>query len=145
MENKLLRHTLLTIQHRFQISVDQLDEEFKNFSAGNYSRTPLQLVQHINDLLEVKCNQLINDNFFDASHRSEDFHLETKQTYQLLKKLDHQFLDQPINIAIQKKLIQGPLSDIFTHIGQILLIRRLYGKPAKGGNYSSTDVNSKIS
>jgi hypothetical protein len=145
MENELLRHTLLTIQHRFQISVDQLDEEFKNFSAGNYSRTPLQLVQHINELLEVKCNQLMSENLIDATHRSEDFHLETKQTYRLLKKLDHQFLDQPINIAIQKKLIQGPLSDIFfTHIGQILLIRRLYGKPAKGGNYSSTDINSKI-
>ena len=141
MKNELLRHLLLTIQHRFQIAVDQLDEDFKDFSAGNHSRTPLQLVQHINDLLEVKCHQLIDKQNLEPSHRSEKFHLETKQTFLLLKKLNDRFLDEPINLNSQKKLIQGPISDIFTHIGQILLLRRLYGKPSKGGNYASADIN----
>ena len=144
MKNKLLNHTLLTIQHRFQIAIDQLDEDFKDFNAGNQSRTPLQLVQHINDLLEAKCHHLINEQNVEASHRSEKFHYETKQTFLLLKKLNDRFFDEQINLDSQKRLIQGPLSDIFTHIGQILLLRRLYGKPAKGGNYASTDIKTNL-
>ena len=140
MKNELLRHLVLAIQHRFQIAVDQLDEDFKNFSAGNQSRTPLQLVQHINDLLEVKCHQFLDEQNLEASHRSEKFHFETKQTFLLLKKLNNRFLDEQINLDSQKRLIQGPLSDIFTHIGQILLLRRMYRNPAKGGNYASADI-----
>jgi len=47
--------------------------------------------------------------------------------------------DLPLR-APAEKLLQGPIADALTHIGQIAMIRRLAGVPVKGENYFAAEI-----
>jgi len=47
--------------------------------------------------------------------------------------------DQLLGAPIEK-LLQGPIADALTHIGQIAMIRRLAGVPIKGENYFAAEI-----
>ncbi len=40
-----------------------------------------------------------------------------------------------------ERLLQGPLSDAMTHVGQIAMLRRLYGSPVPGEGFMLADIN----
>lgn len=144
MKNELLRHTLSTIKHRLEIAIYELENDFGDFHAGKQVRTPLELLYHINDLLQLKCYKLIDANQHHILPKSDDFNSELVRFKTIIKNLDNVFAHQSISINHQKTLLQGPLSDIFTHIGQLLLLRRLYGVPTLSGNYASINLETGI-
>jgi hypothetical protein len=39
-----------------------------------------------------------------------------------------------------ERLIQGPIADAFSHVGQLAMLRRLSGSPMHGENYYVADV-----
>ena len=46
---------------------------------------------------------------------------------------------EPIACATEQ-LLQGPIADALTHIGQIVMLRRLAGAPMRSENYFKADV-----
>ena len=42
--------------------------------------------------------------------------------------------------APAEKLLQAPLADALTHVGQIAMLRRMAGGPVKGENYFVADI-----
>ncbi|MCV5942504.1 hypothetical protein OFN64_38105, partial [Escherichia coli] len=40
------------------------------------------------------------------------------------------------------RLLQGPLSDAMTHIGQLAQLRRLAGSPVRGENFTKADIRT---
>ncbi len=57
-----------------------------------------------------------------------------------IKNLDHVLAKKPLEINYAKRLLQGPFSDLLTHIGQISLLSRLNGKPITGEDFSSAPI-----
>ena len=49
--------------------------------------------------------------------------------------------DKPLQAPIEK-LVQGPVADALTHVGQIALLRRLAGSPVKAENYFAADISA---
>jgi hypothetical protein len=47
--------------------------------------------------------------------------------------------DQPLG-APTENLLQGPIADALTHVGQIAMMRRLAGVPIKGENYFVSEI-----
>ena len=41
-----------------------------------------------------------------------------------------------------EKILQGPLLDAFTHVGQLALLRRMNGSPIEGESYWVADVQT---
>jgi hypothetical protein len=39
-----------------------------------------------------------------------------------------------------QKLLQGPIADALSHVGQLTMLRRLSGSPVKGENYFIADI-----
>jgi hypothetical protein len=39
-------------------------------------------------------------------------------------------------------MLQGPIADALTHVGQLTLLRRLAGSPVRGENYLRADIAS---
>jgi hypothetical protein len=39
-----------------------------------------------------------------------------------------------------ERLLQGPIADALTHVGQLALLRRLAGSPMPGENYYKADI-----
>ncbi len=140
MKNELLRHTLSTIAYRFQKSVSSANEDFGNFRAAEDSRTAVEIINHIFDIIN-KTKVFIKDDRFDKSLPSQlDFKSEIDRFHNTLQELDFLLSETELEIDYSKKLIQGPLSDVLSHIGQIALMSGLDGNKIKGENFSSAKI-----
>jgi len=60
-----------------------------------------------------------------------------------LKEIDKTLDSTELGIDYSKRLLQGPLSDILTHIGQISMLQRLNDKPIEAEDFSSAEINSE--
>jgi len=144
MNNELLRHTLSTIQYRFQKALKDADIEFGNFSAGNGSRTPIQIVNHMSHLI-VYSRKFIHEHNDRLQISTEaNLNTEVEQFNLELKELDNMMAKNKIEILITKKLLQGPFSDALTHIGQLAMLRRLYNSPIEKENFSIAPIQTGI-
>ena len=140
MKNELLRHTLSTIAYRFQKSVSSANEDFGNFRAAEDSRTAVEIINHIFDIIN-KTKVFIKDDRFDKSLPIQlDFKSEIDRFHNTLQELDFLLSETELEIDYSKKLIQGPLSDVLSHIGQIALMSGLDGNKIKGENFSSAKI-----
>ena len=54
---------------------------------------------------------------------------------------DYLASDKPLHAPIEK-LLQGPVADALTHVGQIAVMRRMAGSPVKGENYFVADISA---
>jgi len=73
-----------------------------------------------------------------------DWSTELARTFTCLERLDAAVADGRATAASQwARLLQGPLSDVLTHIGQLALLRRLFGRPvASGVSYAVAPIEA---
>jgi hypothetical protein len=57
-----------------------------------------------------------------------------------LKKFDDFLASTEPMHASPEKLLQGPIADALTHVGQIAMLRRLAGGPVKGESYYEAEI-----
>lgn len=138
-KRELLRHTLATVAYRGGKAVPDAPEKLATFRVGEKSRTPVQILAHIGDLLDwaltlAKGAQAWHDSAPSSWRR------EVARFFEGLERLD-QYLasNAPLQVT-PEKLFQGPVADALTHIGQIAMLRRLAGAPVKGENYHKATI-----
>ena len=57
------------------------------------------------------------------------------------KRLDSYLAsDAPLACPVEK-LIQGPIGDALTHVGQIVMLRRMAGSPVRAESYFTADID----
>lgn len=134
-----LRHTLATLAYRGAKTVRGAPAQFGDFSAGESTRTPRQILAHIGDLLDWALS-LANGK--ETWHNSEPaaWDAEVARFHHAMAALDARLSAAEPPAAAGEKLFQGPIADAFTHIGQIALLRRLAGAPIKGENYARAQI-----
>lgn len=138
-KREFLRHTLATIAYRGGKAVRNAPAGFAEFSAGEGTRTPGQLLAHIGDLFDwglsiAKGKQAWHDS------KPLPWEKEVERCFGALKAFD-EFLasDSPVE-APAEKLFQGPIADALTHVGQIAILRRLASAPVKGESYYAAEI-----
>jgi len=53
------------------------------------------------------------------------------------------FLGKTSSLACSpERLFQGPVADALTHIGQLAMLRRVYGSPIRGENYFRAEITA---
>jgi hypothetical protein len=73
-----------------------------------------------------------------------NFNLEIDRFNLELKNVDNVLAERDIGIDYTKRLLQGPFSDILTHIGQISMLSRLNGHPIEGEDFSSALIQTGL-
>ena len=68
-----------------------------------------------------------------------DWDAEVERFFARLEQLDLQ-LQQPLPREAAEKLIQGPLADALTHVGQLALLRGLHGAPIRPESYARAPI-----
>ena len=138
-EREFLRHTLATVAYRGLKSVLGAPDEFGEFRPGPTSRSAVEILAHIGDLLQWGI-------FMDQGEwRWEDhgplgWPEEVQRFQRLLKEFDQQ-LSRPSSLSFGvEKLFQGPIADSLNHIGQINMMRRLAGYPVRGESYARANI-----
>ncbi|MEL6971224.1 MAG: hypothetical protein AAFZ63_27905 [Bacteroidota bacterium] len=144
MNNELLRHMLSTISYRFEKSVQDSPQAFGEFSLGKGSRSPKEIINHMYDV--IYSTRSFMERGALPSEKIEQLNLENgiARFNAELSKVDQLLENTPLDINYTKRLIQGPLSDVLTHIGQIAMLQRLVENPTIWEDFSSSDIKTGL-
>ncbi len=139
----MLVHFLAAIAYRAQKALRGCPDEFGSFSAGNNVRTPAQLVQHITSVLGYA-----RTFFIGGSFRPEPLPAlsdEIERMHQMIESLaEHIRSGAPfLNGLTEERLLQGPLADAMTHVGQLAMLRRLADAPVPPENFIVAEIDAK--
>jgi len=138
--NEYIRHSLATIAYRFQKSVSRSSNEFGSFNLGHGSRNPAEIVNHIYQVLKAT-KDFIQDGKFDKENPENlSFKLEIERFNAELHELDRVLAGNNLGLDFSKRLLQGPIADILTHIGQISMMSRLNGNSIDGEDFASAPI-----
>jgi hypothetical protein len=134
----LLRHALATLAYRGGKAMRGAPESFAGFRANDSTRTPLQIVTHMGDLMEWCCSLARGEKTWkDSTPQSWDH--EVMHFFDALQRLDQHLASQPLQCK-PERLFQGPIADALTHVGQIAILRRIAGAPLRGENFYAAEI-----
>jgi len=140
-KRELLRHTVATIAYRGGKTLRGAPQNFPTFQAGGTTRTPVEILAHIGDLLEWMLHLLRGQHVWKGANPGV-WEAELARFFELLEKLDELLAAQEPLGSTPEKLFQGPVADALTHVGQIAMLRRLAGSPVRGENYFKADITA---
>lgn len=143
MKNELLRHIISTIKYRFEKSINGSQQAFNDFNLGKGSRSPKEIVHHINDVIHY-ARVLIEQESSPQKNEKLSFENEIERFNIELSTVDQLLDNQDLDINLSKRLFQGPFSDILTHIGQLAMLQRLVDNPIEGEDFSKSKIKTGI-
>jgi len=138
---QLVRHGIATIAYRGAKAVRGAPNSFATYHIGDKTRTPTQILTHIGDLFAWALAAVQGNQEWHESAPLA-WQAEIERFFSTLKKFDDYLASaQPIQLSAEK-LLQSPIADALTHIGQIAMLRRLAGSPILGENYLLADITA---
>jgi len=140
-DREFLRHTLATLAYRGAKATRGAPPEFAAFHASATTRTPAEILAHIGDLMDWGLSMAREKQVWNNS-APLPWDQEVKRFHAALAAFDS-FLasDAPLAAPVER-LFQGPIADALTHVGQINTLRRIFGAPVKGENYSRAGIEA---
>lgn len=135
----LLRHTLATLAYRGGKALRGAPAEFASYKAAESTRTPVQILAHIGDLLDWALSLAQGR---EAWHNATPlpWDREVERFFVALARFDEWLASAAPLAESAEKLFQGPVADALTHVGQIAMLRRMAGAPVKGENYHRAEI-----
>jgi hypothetical protein len=133
-ERTFLRHTLATIAYRGGKVLRDAPEGFGGTTAGEGSRTAVQILSHCGDLFAWGLALAEGEHIWSET-KSDDWDGQVERFFAGLAAVDARLADPEPLGRPALRLLQGPFADALTHVGQIGMLRRLAGSPVKGENY----------
>ena len=138
-KRELLRHTLATLAYRGSKTVRDVAPAFGDFSSGEKSRTPVQIVGHIGDLFAWALSMARGKEAWKEA-KPGSWDEAVNYFYDTVKSFD-EYLASTETLAVPpEKLFQGPIADALTHVGQLAMLRRMFGAPIRGENYARATI-----
>jgi hypothetical protein len=138
---ELLRHTLATVAYRAAKALRDAPPGFGQYKCHEGTRRPVQILAHMGDLydwaLSIAQGQ---EKWNDAQPLA--WEQEAERFFRALKALDDYLGSGGPIAGPAEKLFQGAIADSLTHIGQIAMLRRMYGAPIKGESYYRAEITT---
>ena len=135
----LLRHTLATISYRGGKTLRDTAADFPQFRAGENTRTPLEILAHIGDLMDWALSIARGkEEWIKADSRSWD--QEVARFFASLRAFDDYLASTEPRGCSPQQLFQGAIADALTHVGQLAMLRGLAGNPIRGENYFAAEI-----
>jgi len=133
----MLRHSLATLAYRAARTLEGAPEEFAEFNGTG--RQPVQILAHMGDLFDWALSMAAGKQRWHDS-KPLPWPAERQRFFTLLQELDA-FLasTEPLQAPVER-LLQGPVADALTHVGQLAMLRRLAGSPTPGENFYVADI-----
>jgi hypothetical protein len=135
----MLRHTVATVVYRGAKTVRDAPQGFDTWRIKPGSRAPIEIVAHLGDLFAWALTMAKGaESWHDGVPQGWDE--EVERFFRSVAAFDD-FLVNSLSFACSvERLFQGPVADALTHIGQLAMLRRLYGSPIRGENYFRAEI-----
>lgn len=140
-ERTFLRHTVATIAYRGGKALRGAPEGFGATTAGPGSRTAVEILAHMGDLFAWALALADGEHRWSET-RSDDWEGQVERFFAGLAAVDARLASPEALGRPAKRLLQGPLADALTHIGQIAMLRRVADAPVKGENYFKAEIET---
>ena len=138
-KREVLRHLVATVAYRGGVAVAGAPEGFAVFRIKEDARSPAELLAHIGDLLEGSLYLLKGEMVYLTSSPLP-WADEVSRFFAAVKQLDSYLATNAPLACPVEKLIQGPVGDALTHIGQLVMLRRLAGSPVRAASYFTAEI-----
>lgn len=136
---KVLRHLAATLAYRAAKVLVDLPAGFGDASFGPATRRPAEIAGHLADLMAWAVH-LARGEFVWAAGSSGNWDVEVRRFFDRLDALDRELAANDIPDASMEKLIQGPLADALTHVGQLAMLRGMAGAPVRPESYARAEI-----
>lgn len=141
---QLVRHFLAAIAYRFQKAVRGAPSGFADFSPGNQLRTPVEIVRHMTSVLGYARSFAIGGEYPVKPTPLPTWDHEVARFHEMLESVSPLIeVDGALGTLTAEQLLQGPLADVMTHVGQLAMLRRLAGDPVPPENFIYADVSKE--
>lgn len=137
-KNVLLR-IIDSIKFRFQVATHDLDQKNFSFKSSEEAMTLENLLKHIYHLqkgilLAYSKEENKNEDPQPSQYIQATVDLLDKARAQIESMSDQELLESSFHKYSSWHIINGPIADTLTHIGQINMMRRMFGKPTPKAN-----------
>jgi hypothetical protein len=134
-----LRQMAATLAYRAAKVLRDAPPEFAQRTFGNTTRQPVRIVAHMGDLMSWAVSMAGGGKEWKAAG-SDDWTTEVERFFTGLAALDAALaVDGEFKGSIEK-LIQGPLADALTHVGQLAMLRGMAGTPVRPESYARAAI-----
>jgi hypothetical protein len=136
-KRELLRHSLAAVAYRANRALEGAPESFAAFEGAG--RRPIEILAHMGDLFDWALTMAEGrTGWQDSAPRT--WGEETKRFFAALTAFDAYLASaEPVNGSIER-LLQGPVADSLTHVGQLSMLRRLAGCATVGENFYVAEI-----
>jgi len=131
-KRELLRHALATLAYRAARALDGAPDHFAGFDGAG--RLPVQILAHMGDLLDWSLSAAMGQERWRPSQPLA-WADERQRFFSSLQAFDSFLASDGKLHAPVERLLQGPVADALTHVGQLAMLRRLAGSPPHGENF----------
>lgn len=139
----MLRHFLAAFRYRADKVLHDVPESFPEYEVGLGVRKPVEILSHMSDVLVFLRAAIKDEALPEDRGKVSDWDTETERFKNILLDLDEAFLSvEDMKRDTQERMLQGPLSDAMTHVGQLALIRRLAGAPLPPENFFAANIGT---
>jgi hypothetical protein len=136
---QLLRHALATAAYRAGKALRGAPAGFADVRASETTRSAVEILAHMGDLFDWALTLVQGAQKWNVANPLP-WEKETARFFAALEALDaHLASDAPLGCPAEK-LLQAPIADALTHIGQIAMLRRIAGGPMRGENYFAAEI-----
>lgn len=135
----VLRQLAATLAYRAAKVLRDVPEGFAERSFGDSTRQPVQIVAHMADLMAWGVSMAGGGKEWKAGGGT-DWATEVERFFAGLAAVDAALAaDGPFAGSIDK-MIQGPLADALTHVGQLSMLRGMAGSPVRPESYARATI-----
>ncbi len=137
----LLKHYLAALAYRTQKALRDAPAGFGDFRPQDGVRSPAELVRHMTSVLGYACTLFTGGRYRPEPLPTLD--AEIGRLHQMIETLaGHIESAAPLVQGVTtERLLQGPLADAMTHVGQLAMLRRLAGAPVPPENFVFAEID----
>jgi len=135
----VVRQVAATLAYRASKVLRDAPEKFADTSFGDATRRPVRIVGHMADLMAWGVS-IAKGAVAWTPAGGDDWQTEVARFFDGLAALDRELAaDGPFAGSIEQ-IIQGPLADALTHVGQLAMLRGMAGAPIRPESYAKADI-----
>jgi hypothetical protein len=130
-----LRQMAATLAYRAAKVLRDAPPEFATRSFGDATRQPVKILAHMGDLMTWGVS-IANGGYEWKPGGGDDWKTEVDRFFKGLADLDCAIASDGDFKGDINKLIQGPLADALTHVGQLAMLRGMMNAPVRPESYA---------
>ena len=136
-----LRQLAATLAYRAAKVLRDVPDSFPQQTFGASTRPPVRIVAHMADLMAWGVSMANGGREWKAEG-SEDWDKEVARFFDRLAALDAALAAEGPFAGSIDKIIQGPLADALTHVGQLAMLRGMAGAPVRPESYARAKIEA---